>query len=154
MIVEVLCVCRRPPAWVTAATADYGKRLPRNLDLRFRYLAPGHDGVSSTARKHDEAVRVRKAVTSASHVVAVDERGTEYSSSAFAERVADWRARTAHVSLIIGGADGLDAALLVEAAERWSLSQLTLPHLLVQVVLAEQIYRACSILDGHPYHRA
>ena len=154
MIVDVLCVCRRPPAWVTSATADYAKRLARHIELRFRYFAPGPDSAGPTARKREEAQRLLKALQLGTHLVALDEHGSEQTSVGFAQRLADWRARSDHVSLAIGGADGLDSTLLAAAAERWSLSQLTLPHLLVQIMVAEQLYRAWSILEGHPYHRA
>lgn len=153
MVVDVLCVCRRPPAWVTETCADYAKRLARSDELRFRYLNPGLDGVDSAVRRRDEGVRIGKALKAGTHLVALDERGVELTSTEFAARFGGWRERHAHVTLAIGGADGLDAQVLSTAAERWSLSRLTLPHLLVQVVVAEQIYRAASILAGHPYHR-
>lgn len=153
MVVDVLCVCRRPPAWVTEACADYAKRLARSDELRFRYLNPGPDGADSAVRRREEAARIMKALKAGTHLVALDERGDEPTSVELAGRLGAWRERHAHVTLAIGGADGLDAPVLTAAAERWSLSRLTLPHLLVQVLVAEQIYRAASILAGHPYHR-
>ena len=153
MVVDVLCVCRRPPAWVAETCADYAKRLARSDELRFRYLNPGRDGVDSAVRRRDEGARIGKALQAGTHLVALDERGDELTSIEFATRFGSWRERHGHVTLAIGGADGFDAQVLNAAAERWSLSRLTLPHLLVQVVVAEQIYRAASILAGHPYHR-
>ncbi len=153
MVVEVLCVCRRPPAWVVETCADYAKRLARTDELRFRYLNPGADGADSAVRRRDEGGRIMKALKAGTHLVALDERGDEFTSLELAQRFGGWRERHDHLTFAIGGADGFDAALLAQAAERWSLSRLTLPHLLVQVVVAEQLYRATSILAGHPYHR-
>ena len=153
MIVDVLCVCRPPPVWVTQACADYAKRLSRSDELRFRYLNPGPDGADSVVRRRDEGRRLTKALKAGSYLIALDERGEELSSVELAARFGAWRGRHAHLSLMIGGADGFDPPVLAAAAEHWSLSRLTLPHLLVQVVMAEQIYRAASILAGHPYHR-
>ncbi len=153
MIVDVLCVCRRPPSWVADVCADYAKRLSRSDELRFRYLSPGPDGVDSHVRRRDESSRINKALKAGSYLVTLDERGNELSSVELATRYSAWRERHAHLSMVIGGADGFDPGVLAAADERWSLSRLTLPHLLVQVVVAEQLYRAASILAGHPYHR-
>lgn len=154
MQVEIVSVCRRPPAWVSAATGDYAKRLARHLELRQRHVAPGPDTVGPAVRRRDEAQRVAKILRPATHLVALDLGGEALSSPDLATWLGDWRTRHDQVTLLIGGADGLDAGLLERAAQRWSLSRLTLPHLLVQVIVAEQIYRAWSILEGHPYHRA
>jgi 23S rRNA (pseudouridine1915-N3)-methyltransferase len=154
MVVELLSVCRRPPAWVAAATADYARRLAPAIALRFRQIAPGPDSATSAVRRRDEARRLRAALGRASHVVALDEGGEELTSPGLASWLAAWRERTPHVTLIVGGADGLDASIQDSAAQRWSLSRLTLPHLLVQIVVAEQLYRAWTIIEHHPYHRA
>jgi 23S rRNA (pseudouridine1915-N3)-methyltransferase len=154
MLIDVLCVCRRPPRWVVELTADYARRLPRHLALEFAYVPPGHDGLASDARKRDEARRLERRITADSALVALDERGEEVDSPSLARWLERWRAEHARLCLVVGGADGLDPALLDRARQRWSLSRLTLPHLLVQVIVAEQLYRAWSILDGHPYHRA
>ena len=86
--------------------------------------------------------------------MALDVTGDALSSPELAGWLGEWRTRHTDVTLLIGGADGLDTGLRERAAQRWSLSRLTLPHLLVQIIVAEQIYRAWSILEGHPYHRA
>ncbi|MEQ8230895.1 MAG: 23S rRNA (pseudouridine(1915)-N(3))-methyltransferase RlmH [Gammaproteobacteria bacterium] len=154
MLIEVLCVCRRPPRWVAELTADYARRLPRDLTLEFGFVTPGHDGLASAARKQDEARRLERRVNADSTLVALDERGEQVDSNGLADWLQRWRTEHSRLALVIGGADGLDGALLERARQRWSLSRLTLPHLLVQVIVAEQLYRAWSILDGHPYHRA
>lgn len=153
LALDVISVCRRPPPWVTELTLDYAARLTRHLTLRFRHVAPGADSLAATERKRDEAARVAKLIAPGTHVVALEIGGTPLSSPALAEWLSGWRAEQRPVALVIGGADGLDPSLCRRAAQRWSLSNLTLPHLLVQVVVAEQVYRAWTILAGHPYHR-
>lgn len=154
MRLDVLCVCRRPPPWVRDTTSDYSQRLPRDLILEFAYVAPGRDSVSAAERRRDEGVRLLKRIKPAARLVALDERGSEVDSATVAQWLRDWRAEGAPVTLAIGGADGLDSTVLERAQCRWSLSRLTLPHLIVQILVAEQLYRAWSIVDGHPYHRA
>lgn len=154
MLIEVLCVCRRPPTWVRDVTGEYAKRLPRGFALEFVYVAPGHDRLDARLRRTDEATRLLKRVTAGAPLVALDDSGEVFDSAQFSARVACLRAEHHKLQIAIGGADGLGEAVFERAQSRWSLSRLTLPHLLVQVVLAEQIYRAWSIADGHPYHRA
>lgn len=154
LALDVIGVCRRPPPWVTELTADYAARLARHLTLRFRYVAPGADSLAAAVRKRDEAARVVKLIAPGTHVVVLEIGGTPLSSPALAGWLSDWRAGQRAVALVIGGADGLDATLSRRAAQHWSLSNLTLPHQFVQVVVAEQVYRAWTILAGHPYHRA
>ncbi|MGE0486742.1 MAG: 23S rRNA (pseudouridine(1915)-N(3))-methyltransferase RlmH [Gammaproteobacteria bacterium] len=154
MRLDVLCVCRRPPRWVVEVTADYARRLPRGIELSFHYVAPGGDALASVERRRDEAARVLKRLRAGTPVVALDVGGDEVDSPGVARWLSDWRARDAELAFVVGGADGHGDAVLERSRQRWSLSRLTLPHLLVQVVLAEQIYRAWTILDGHPYHRA
>ena len=154
MRLDILCVCRRPPPWVRDTTADYSQRLPRDLALEFAYIAPGRDSVSAVERRRDEGLRLLKRIKPATRLVALDERGIEVDSHTVARWLEDWRAAGTPVTFAIGGADGLDSVILDRAACRWSLSRLTLPHLIVQILVAEQLYRAWSIGDGHPYHRA
>ena len=151
---EVLCIARRPPAWVAEVSAEYAKRLGRAIELTFRHLAPGPDNTSVAARKRDEGQRLLKARAAGSLLVALDERGREHTSVELASRLEAWRGCGQDLCLAIGGADGHDPAVLEAATETWSLSRLTLPHQMVQAIVAEQIYRAWSMLEGHPYHRA
>ena len=154
MIIEVLSICRRPPAWVTDAADEYAKRLAGDVTLKFKHLAPGRDTTSAEERRKDEAKRLSKALKSDTHVIALDIQGDEYTSETLAKRLEVWRADFGQVALVIGGPDGLESEFLTHAASLWSLSKLTLPHLLVQIIVAEQIYRAWTILERHPYHRA
>lgn len=154
MLIEVVCVCRRPPRWIIDACTEYAKRLPRNFGLEFVHIAPAQDRMGPQARRRDEATRLLKRIGSELPLIALDVCGLELSSVALAERLGGLQAEHQRIGLVIGGADGLGQAIVDRAQARWSLSRLTLPHLLVQVVLAEQIYRAWTILEHHPYHRA
>lgn len=154
LALDVISVCRRPPPWVSEVTSDYAARLAQQVAMRFRYVAPAADSRAADSRKRDEAARVSRLMAPTTHVVALDIGGAPLSSVELAGWLREWRSAGRAVALLIGGADGLDAALTRRAAQRWSLSNLTLPHLLVQVVVAEQVYRAWTILAGHPYHRA
>jgi 23S rRNA (pseudouridine1915-N3)-methyltransferase len=153
MRLDVLCVCRRPPPWIRDATQDYSQRLPRDLTLEFAYVAPGLNSVSAAERRRDEGLRLLKRLKPDVRLVALDERGTEVDSDTVAQWLKAWRAGGKPVALAIGGADGLDSAILGRAERQWSLSRLTLPHLVVQIIVAEQLYRAWTIDGGHPYHR-
>jgi 23S rRNA (pseudouridine1915-N3)-methyltransferase len=153
VIIEVLSVCRRPPGWVTDAAGDYAGRFGAHIDLRFKYVAPGRDTRSVDGRRRDEAKRLAKTLEPNTLVIALDASGDEHTSEGLARRLTAWRAGHDRMALVIGGPDGLDPAFLAGAHGRWCLSKLTLPHLLVQILVAEQIYRAWTILEGHPYHR-
>ena len=154
MIIEVLSVCRRPPAWVNDVANEYAKRLAGDVRLSFKHVAPGHAAATIETRRKDEAKRLTKALKPDTHVIALDMFGDAHSSESLAKRLDAWRTEFDRVALVIGGPDGLEPEFLTRAAGRWSLSKLTLPHLFVQVIVAEQIYRAWTILEGHPYHRA
>ncbi|MEX2481093.1 MAG: 23S rRNA (pseudouridine(1915)-N(3))-methyltransferase RlmH [Gammaproteobacteria bacterium] len=153
MRIDVFGVCRRPPLWVRDATQAYTRRMPRDVPVAFSHIAPGPNSVSSDERRRDEAQRLLKRIKPTTRLIALDERGVEADSAAVAHWLEEWRSGGADVALVIGGADGHGEVIFDQAQQRWSLSRLTLPHLLVQLVVAEQLYRAWSIIDGHPYHR-
>ena len=115
--------------------------------------ARGNDGNTGQCLQR-EAQRIQSALPERAHHVILDERGTELTSVQLSRRLAHWRQQAQPVALIIGGPDGLDASIKTLAHETIRLSSLTLPHALVRVLLAEQLFRACSILSNHPYHRA
>lgn len=154
MRIDVLCISRRPPRWVSEATGAYAGRLPRGFALEFVHLAPGRAAQSPAARRHDEGERLLRRCADGQPLIALAVDGRAGDSAAFAARLGRLREEHRTLALAIGGADGLGDNVLGAARERWSLSPLTLPHWLVQVVLAEQVYRAWTILEGHPYHRA
>lgn len=142
------------PAWVDAAFTDYTRRLPREYALELVALKaePRDRGKPVPQLLAAEAVRVR-AACAGYRLVALDERGAAWTSRALADRLVRWRDEAIDPAFVIGSADGLDPALKDEAADRMALSALTLPHGLVRVILAEQIYRAVALAEGHPYHR-
>lgn len=155
MRINVLAVGTRMPAWVDAGTADYQKRLPRHIDLQFTGIpaAPRTSGATTEKILEKEADALLKAARGADLIIALDERGSRCTSRQLAAELQSWLNEYPTVALLIGGADGLDSRCKDAAQQSWSLSPLTLPHALVRVVLAEQIYRAWTLLQGHPYHR-
>ena len=155
MRITVLAVGTRMPGWVVTGVDTYRKRLPPHIKLEIVEIAPGVRGARApvTAAMEKEAGQLLKHAARADRVIALDERGTQWRSTKLAEHLRGWQDEAADVAMLIGGADGLTDACRQRADAIWSLSQLTLPHALVRVVLAEQIYRASTILQGHPYHR-
>ena len=152
---HLVAVGTRVPDWVTAGFEDYARRLHGGARLELHAVAAAkRRSTPEPARaRAEEAERLRAAVPARAHRIALDVGGRSLGSEALAERARDWNRVGAEVAFLVGGADGLDPALIAEADECWSLSPLTLPHALVRVVLAEQLYRAGSILHNQPYHR-
>ena len=144
------------PPWVTAAYEDYAKRMPREMPLQLKELKPAQrSNATGDAAKwlKTEAAHIDAAIPQGSLQVVLDERGKSFPTRALADHLTRWRNDGRDIAFIIGGADGLDSSIKSRADLLWSLSPLTLPHGLVRVVLAEQLYRASSLLAGHPYHR-
>lgn len=152
----VIAVGARMPAWVAQAWDEYAKRFPPELSLLLKPVkaAPRRGDKAPDALKATEARLIRAALPHSAYLVALDEHGERASTMDLARRLRGWQRLGRDVAILIGGPDGLDAGLLGEADERLRLSDLTLPHALVRVLLAEQLYRAWSINAGHPYHRA
>jgi 23S rRNA (pseudouridine1915-N3)-methyltransferase len=144
----------RLPTWITAGYAEYARRMPREFALELVELKPEPRDRGRTAAQilAAEAVRIAS-VIDGYHVVALDERGQPWTTATFATKLAEWRDRALAVAFVIGSADGLDPGVKRGADVVLTLSALTLPHGLARVVLAEQLYRATSMLSGHPYHR-
>lgn len=155
MRIHLLSVGRRMPDWVNSAFADYQKRLPPECQLQLLEIEPARRGKSqSPAQARDaEAGRLLKAIPPGAQVIALDERGKSLTSAALARRMQGWLQDGRDVALLVGGADGLAESCRQRAEWHWSLSELTLPHAMVRVLLAEQLYRGWSILNNHPYHR-
>lgn len=145
----------RMPAWVDAGFAEYAKRMPREMPLELVEIRPEprSSGKTVGAMKAAEAVRLRAALPPRCRRVALDERGRELTTRALADRMEQWQSSGEDVAFLIGGPDGLDPGLKEDAHEMLRLSALTLPHGLARVILAEALYRAASLLKGHPYHR-
>jgi 23S rRNA (pseudouridine1915-N3)-methyltransferase len=153
--IQVIAVGTRMPAWVEAGVDDYRRRLGSGLKFELREIAPARAALREDAAraKADEATRLLAAIPERAYVVALDERGEPWSTRELAARLERWMQESPEVVWLVGGADGLAPECLTRADARWSLSRLTFPHALVRVLLAEQIYRAVSLLRGHPYHR-
>ncbi len=153
---RVVAVGERAPEWVAAGFSEYQKRLSHWLPLELIEVAPGLRGKGRDAARAmaDEGSRVLAAVPRDLHAVALDGRGKAWTSEQLAQRMEHWRQQGRDLAFLIGGPEGHAPEVLDSASERWSLGPLTLPHMLVRLVLAEQLYRAASLLANHPYHRA
>ncbi len=144
------------PGWVTDAYHEYAKRLPRECSLKLLEVSAGKRGKSSSTKKavEEEGKRILSLVPGGNRVIALDVEGKSWSTPTLSRQMKEWMQLGCNISLLVGGPDGLHEACIQRADQRWSLSALTLPHPLVRVVLAEQLYRAWTILVGHPYHRS
>jgi 23S rRNA (pseudouridine1915-N3)-methyltransferase len=150
----VLAVGQRQPAWADAAWADFAKRLPPEMRLELKALKAESRGARTAAQcMAAEAQRIESALPKGARRVVLDERGAALNTVQLAERLRFWLGDGRDVVLMIGGPDGLDAQLKASADETLRLSDLTLPHAFVRVLLAEALYRAWSLTTGHPYHR-
>ncbi len=143
------------PGWVQTGFNEYAKRLPKTIRLELVEIAPEkRTNVSAEVGRKVEADRLLAQVRRGDYVIALDETGTGFTTVEFSDKLQRWREAGQSLSFVIGGADGLHASVVDRANFCLSLSQFTLPHALARVLLAEQIYRAWSVLQQHPYHRA
>jgi len=150
----VAAVGRRMPAWVASGWLEYTRRLPADFSLTLVEIKPEdrRAGKTSAQMLVAEATRIRAVLPSGYINIALDENGNNWSTYQLAQNLKTWQENGSNVAFLIGGADGLDAGIKSQA-QCWSLSALTMPHQLVRVILAEAVYRAVSLLQGHPYHR-
>ena len=150
----------RMPGWVDEAFSDYARRLPPACRLLLREVPTAYrggaarKGAAPAASLRREGEGLLRAVPSGARIVALDERGKTWSTAELAERLQTWMADGRDTALLAGGPDGLAPACRERADLTWSLSRLTFPHALVRVIVAEQVWRAWSLLHRHPYHRA
>ncbi len=154
MKLTLLSVGDKLPAWANTAVAEYLKRMPREARVDLVEIRPEkRAGQSPDSIKTTEAARLLDKLPAGARLVALDEHGREVTTRELADLLARWMADGRDVALVIGGADGLAPGLLDKAEAKLSLSRLTLPHALARVLLVEQLYRAVSLLNNHPYHR-
>lgn len=156
MKARLIAVGERAPSWVTEGFSEYQKRLSHWLPLELLEVTPGLRGKGRDAARamQDEGQRVIAVLPKNAHIIVLDGRGKAYSSEQLAQRLEFWRQQGRDLALLIGGPEGHAPEVLSSANESWSLGPLTLPHMLVRLVVAEQLYRAASMLANHPYHRA
>jgi len=154
MKLRVVALGQRMPAWVDAGWDEYARRMPQEFTVELVALKaePRDRGKTMAQILTAEAKRIADACKSA-YVVALDERGDPWTTRALADRLARWRDDARDVAFVIGSADGLAESVKRDASATVALSALTLPHGLVRVIVAEQLYRAASLLSHHPYHR-
>ena len=156
MRVRLLAVGTRVPDWIEAGFRNYAERLPRELKLELVEIPAEHRGKNADIARLREAEgeRLLKAAGSDSRIIAFDEHGAQPDTVGWSKALTGWMQDGRDVALLIGGPDGHSPAVFAKAEAKWSLSKLTFPHALVRVLVAEQLYRAWSLLNNHPYHRA
>lgn len=155
MKLVIVAVGQRVPPWAQQAWDDYAKRFPPEIRIELKAVKtePRAGGKTVEQLYSAERARIEAVIPRGARVVVLDERGTTLSTPALASQLQQWQQDATDVALIIGGPDGLDPALRASAHQRIRLSDLTLPHAMVRVLLIEQLYRAWSVNAGHPYHR-
>lgn len=155
MKLVIIAVGQRVPAWAQQAWDDYAKRFPPEIRVELKAVKtePRAGGKTVEQLYAAERARIEAAIPRGARVVVLDERGTALTTTGLATQLKEWQHGGTDVVLVIGGPDGLDPALRAAAHQRIRLSDLTLPHAMVRVLLIEQLYRAWSVNAGHPYHR-
>ena len=155
MRITIIAVGQREVSWVNEAVRDYLVRFPKNFTVELRELkTEPRTGQTPQKLMALEASRISKSIPTGDFVVVLDEHGKDLTTVEFAKKISTWKNDSRNVTFIIGGPDGLDANLKAKANFSMRLSSMTLPHAIARVLLAEQIYRAWSLLNNHPYHRA
>jgi 23S rRNA (pseudouridine1915-N3)-methyltransferase len=156
MKARLIAVGERAPSWIAQGFSEYQKRLSHWLPLELIEIEPGIRGKGRDAARAtvDEGARVLSALPRQVHVVALDVLGKAWTSEQLAQRLEHWRGLGRDLGFLIGGPEGHAPEVVARADESWSLGPLTLPHMLVRLLVAEQLYRAAAMLANHPYHRA
>ena len=155
MKLNLIAVGKRMPKWVDLALTEYIKRLPKNINFNLNQIAPEKRSRNRSLQelKKNEDDKINTLISSTNIVIALDEKGELISSHRLAGELQIWIDQQLDVGILIGGADGLSDSIKNRASKIWSLSKMTLPHALARVIFIEQLYRASTILNKHPYHR-
>jgi 23S rRNA (pseudouridine1915-N3)-methyltransferase len=155
MQIDLICVGQKMPSWVEAGFNEYVKRFPPTcrLNLIEIPLRKRTKNADLARLQQKEGEQMLAAIAQGTYIIALDERGPMLATQQLASKLAHWMQEYPKVALLIGGPEGLAKACLQKAQQQWSLSALTLPHQLVRIIVAEQLYRAWSLLNNHPYHR-
>lgn len=156
MQIHLIAIGEKMPAWVQQGYQEYAKRLPAECTLKLVEIPAGKRSKNADIARimRDETDHLLSAIPKGAHVVALEVGGRDWSTEQLADKLGDWMQSGQDIALLVGGPDGMTEQARKAADQLWSLSSLTLPHPLVRIVLAEQIYRAWSVLRNHPYHRA
>ena len=156
MNIHLISVGTRMPKWVEQGFTEYAKRMPGECSLKLVEIPLGHrsKGADISRAVRDEGERMLKAIPRDCHIIALEVKGREWSTEQLASKLTGWMESGRDLVLLVGGPEGLADSCRERADMLWSLSPLTMPHPLVRVVLAEQLYRAWSLMRNHPYHRA
>ena len=155
MQINLISVGNRMPGWVQQGYDEYARRMPKECELVLKEIVPGKRAKNSDVARivRDEGVRMINAIPARTHVVTLDIPGKPWTTPELSNAMKRWLENGQNIALMIGGPEGLSNSVRDLSNESWSLSQLTFPHPLVRIIVAEQLYRAWSILNNHPYHR-
>lgn len=155
MVIHFITVGQKMPKWVQDGYAEYAKRLPKACSIKLVELPMAQRGKTNSVdrMKAEEAKRILEAIPKGARMVVLDEHGKQVTTKGLAEKLEEWLGGGQDVALIVGGPDGLQKELIDQAQWKWGLSNLTLPHPMVRILVVEQIYRAWSVINNHPYHR-
>jgi len=155
MIIHIIAVGTKMPTWVSQGVDEYLKRMPNECKVKFVELPLGQRAKSKNIKQamQQEEKSILAAIPKNTLVIALEVTGHNWSTVVLSEKMQDWMQSGKDVALLVGGPDGMTKVCLDKAQEKWSLSNLTLPHPLVRIVLAEQLYRALMVLKNHPYHK-
>lgn len=155
MVIHFITVGQKMPKWVQEGYNEYAKRLPKACSLNLIELPMANRGKTNSVdkMKAEEAKRILEAIPKGARLIVLDEHGQQVTTKGLADKMEDWLGGGSDIALVVGGPDGLESSLIDAAQWKWGLSKLTLPHPMVRILVAEQIYRAWSVIQNHPYHR-
>jgi 23S rRNA (pseudouridine1915-N3)-methyltransferase len=155
MKIRILTITHKSPSWIQEGYEEYAKRLPVSCSLELVEIPAEKRTANADLKRitEREGEKMLGAIKANHHVIALDVKGKLWTTEQLAEQLANWHQGGRNIDLLVGGPEGLAPSCLQKAEQSWSLSPLTFPHILVRLIVAEQIYRAWSILNQHPYHR-